>query len=179
MSVSQDMIATWRRPRVVMRRLLAMGQREDRALAFLFAACALIFVAQLPRLARADTLATSEQLVNAIKVSDKVVTLQAEIAITLFAWLLVWPLLFYGLGSISHLIARLFKGRGSFYTARLALFWSLLASSPAWLFQGLVAGFIGPGPALQIAGAIVLVSFLAFWSICLREAETNPEGATS
>jgi hypothetical protein len=90
--------------------------------------------------------------------------------------LLIWPLLFYGIGSISHLIARAFKGRGTFYTARLALFWALLASTPAWLFHGLVAGFIGPGPGLQIAGVIVLGSFLTFWSICLREAETNPEG---
>jgi hypothetical protein len=164
MSVSQDMVATWRRPRAVMRKLLAMGQREDRALAFLFAACALIFIAQLPRLSREDTLMPDE------------VPLQAELATTLFAWLLIWPLLFYGIGSISHLIARAFKGRGTFYTARLALFWALLASTPAWLFHGLVAGFIGPGPGLQIAGVIVLGSFLTFWSICLREAETNPEG---
>lgn len=179
MSVSRDMVATWTRPRAVMRRLLSMGQREDRALAILFAGCALIFVAQLPRLARADALVVAERLANSAKASDTVVTLQAEIAITLFAWLLVWPLLFYGIGSLTHLIARLFKARGTFYSARLALFWSLLASGPAWLFQGLVAGFIGPGPALQIAGVIVLASFLTFWSICLREAETNPEGATS
>lgn len=162
-----------------MRGLLAMGRREDRALAFLFAACALIFVAQLPRIARADTFAVAERLAASAKASDNMVTLQAEIAITLFAWLLVWPLLFYGIGSLTHLAAKLFRARGTFYTARLALFWSLLASSPAWLFQGLVAGFIGPGPALQIAGVIVLASFLTFWSICLREAETNPEGAQS
>ncbi len=177
MSVTQDMAATWIRPRTVMRRLLAMGRREDRALALLFAACALIFVAQLPRLTRADTLLASDRIELAQKVSDKVVTLQAEIAITLFAWLLVWPLLLYGIGSFSHIIARMFKGRGTFYTARLALFWALLASTPAWLFQGLVAGFIGPGPALQIAGGIVLAAFLTFWTVGLREAETNPEGA--
>ncbi len=165
MSVSRDMVATWVRPRAVMRKLLAMGPREDRALAFLFAACILIFVAQLPRLARADALTPDE------------VPFQAELATTLFAWLLVWPLLFYGIGSITHLGAKLLKGRGTFYTARLALFWSLLASTPAWLFQGLVAGFIGPGPGLQLAGVIVLGSFLIFWSVCLREAETNPEGA--
>lgn len=179
MSVTQDMAATWIRPRTVMRKLLAMGQREDRALAFLFASCALIFAAQLPRLTRADTLLATERLEQSAKVSDTVVTLQAEIAITLFAWLLVWPLLFYGIGSLSHIIARIFKGLGTFYTARLALFWALLASTPAWLFQGLVAGFIGPGPALQIAGTVLLASFLIFWSVCLREAETNPTGETA
>lgn len=165
MSVSSDIVATWRRPRQVMRKLLSMGRREDRALAFLMAACALIFVAQLPRLQRAETLAPDD------------VPFQAELATTFFAWLLVWPLLFYGIGSLSRLVARLFGGRGTFYTARLALFWSLLASTPAWLFHGLVSGFIGPGPAQQIAGLIVVGAFLFFWSVCLREAETNPEGA--
>jgi hypothetical protein len=178
MSVSQDMVATWRRPRAVMRKLLAMGVREDRALAILFAACLMIFVGQLPRLQRAHTLDQQEWLATGAKVSDKVASFQAEIAITGFAWLLVWPLLFYMIGGLTHLIARLFGGRGSFYSARLALFWALLASSPAWLFHGLVAGFIGPGPAQQIAGAIVIGSFLVFWSVGLREAETNPTGAS-
>ncbi len=164
MSVTQDLVATWRHPRRVMRKLLAMGQREDRALVILFAACLLIFVAQLPRLARADALVHDE------------VPFQAELATTLFAWLLVWPLLFYAIGSVTRLVAGLLGGRGTFYTARLALFWSLLASTPAWLFHGLVAGFVGPGPGLQIAGVLVLGSFLTFWSVCLREAETNPEG---
>ncbi|UWQ94047.1 YIP1 family protein [Rhodobacteraceae bacterium M385] len=177
MSVSQDMVATWRRPRAVMRKLLAMGVREDRALALLFAACLMIFVGQLPRLQRANTLEQQEWLAMATKASDQVATFQAEIAITGFAWLLVWPLMFYLIGGLTHIIARLFGGKGSFYSARLALFWALLASSPAWLFHGLVSGFIGPGPAQQIAGVIVIGSFLGFWSICLREAETNPEGA--
>ncbi|HID67735.1 MAG TPA: YIP1 family protein [Roseibacterium sp.] len=166
MSVSTDLIATWRRPRAIMRKLLAMGKRKDRALAFLIGACLLIFVAQLPLLARSNTLTPDE------------VPFQAELAATFFAWLLVWPLLFYGIGSVTHLAARLFGGRGTFYTARLALFWSLLASTPAWLFYGLVGGFIGPSPAKQIAGVIVLGSFLLFWSISLREAETNPDGNT-
>lgn len=161
-----------------MRKLLAMGVREDRALAILFAACLMIFVGQLPRLQRANTLDQQEWLATGAKVSDKVASFQAEIAITGFAWLLVWPLLFYMIGGLTHLIARLFGGRGSFYSARLALFWALLASSPAWLFHGLVAGFIGPGPAQQIAGAIVIGSFLVFWSVGLREAETNPTGAS-
>lgn len=177
MSVTQDIAATWAGPRKVMRKLLAMGRREDRALAFLFAACALIFVGQLPRLQRANTLEQQEWLATGAKASDKVATFQAEIAITGFAWLLVWPLLFYFIGGLTHLIAKVFRGKGSFYSARLALFWALLASSPAWLFHGLVSGFIGPGPAQQIAGVIVLGAFLLFWSVSLREAETNPEGA--
>jgi hypothetical protein len=51
--------------------------------------------------------------------------LQARLAITFFAWLMIWPLLFYGLGSLTHLIARALGGKGTFYSARLALFWAL------------------------------------------------------
>ncbi|WP_224814946.1 hypothetical protein [Hasllibacter sp. MH4015] len=177
MSVSQDIAATWRRPRAVFRRLLAMGQREDRALAILLGACALIFVSQLPRLQREHALAGFERAALDQKASDKVLSFGAEMGITFFVWLLVWPLLFYGIGTLTHLIAKLFRGRGTTYTARLALFWALLASTPAWLFYGLVEGFIGPGPGQQLAGIIVLGSFFLFWSVCLREAETNPDGA--
>ena len=86
-----------------------------------------------------------------------------------------WPLMAYGLAGLSHLVARAFGGRGSWYSARLALFWTLLATTPAWLLHGLVAGFIGPGPALQAVGGLLLVAFLTIWSLTLREAERAPE----
>jgi hypothetical protein len=41
--------------------------------------------------------------------------------------------------------------------------------------HGLIAGFIGPGPALQGVGLIVLIAFLTIWSFALREAEREPE----
>ncbi len=91
------------------------------------------------------------------------------------AWLFWVPLLSYALAAMSHLIAKLFGGKGTWYGARLALFWSLLAASPAWLLQGMVAGFVGPGVALQIVGAGLLLAFLSIWGICLRVAETEPE----
>jgi hypothetical protein len=52
MSVSRDIVATWRRPRTVMRSLLAQGRREDRALMFLILACGIIFVSQWPVISR-------------------------------------------------------------------------------------------------------------------------------
>ena len=45
MSALTDIAATYRGPGGVLRRLLARGQREDRALAILMAGCALVFVA--------------------------------------------------------------------------------------------------------------------------------------
>lgn len=162
MAVSTDIIATWRRPVQVMRKLLSMGRREDRALAILIAACFVIFIAQWPRLGRDAYF-------------DPSVPLDARIGGALFAWMFWAPLLAYGLAGATHLVARLFGGKGSWYSARLALFWSLLATTPAWLLQGLVAGFIGPGPALQLVGALLLLAFLTIWSLTLREAERAPE----
>jgi hypothetical protein len=52
MSVSRDIVATWRRPRRVMRSLLAQGRREDRAIMFLMLACGIIFVSQWPVISR-------------------------------------------------------------------------------------------------------------------------------
>ncbi|MGP1355828.1 YIP1 family protein [Roseicyclus sp.] len=168
MSVSRDIVATWRRPREVMRRLLAQGRREDRALAFLIGACFLIFVAQWPRISR-----------EAYFAAEGDAPLQARLAITFFAMLMIWPLMAYALGALTHLVARLVGGRGTWYSARLALFWALLASTPAWLLHGLVAGFIGPGPAQNLVGALLLLAFLAIWGICLGEAERGPEAETA
>ncbi|MBY6200386.1 YIP1 family protein [Maritalea mobilis] len=159
MSLTGDIAATWRSPRRVMRKLLDMGQREDRALFFLMLACGLIFVSQWPLLSRQAYL-------------DPSVPLDARIGGALFAWILWMPIFAYILAAISHLLAMPFGGKGSWYSARLALFWSMLCATPAWLLYGLVSGFIGPGPAQTATGAILAVVFLGFWTIALREAET-------
>ena len=163
MSVSTDIVATWRRPRAVMRRLLSMGVREDRAIAILMGACLLIFVAQWPELSRQAHL-------------DPSIPFQARLGGALFAWLFWAPILCYALAALSRLVAMAFRGKGTWYTARLALFWAMLAATPAWLLYGLVSGFIGPGIEKQVVGAFLAVGFLSIWGICLREAETNPNG---
>ncbi|MDG2451400.1 MAG: hypothetical protein P8M63_00945 [Paracoccaceae bacterium] len=165
MAISQDIIQSWRRPAVVMRRLLDMGTREDRVLAILMGACLIIFIAQLPRLSRTAHLED--------------VGLDQLVAYEFLGWLMIWPLAFYVIAAISHLIARIFGAQGTFYTARLALFWSLLASTPAVLLHGLVAGFIGAGPALTLVGAVWAIAFLLIWSFCFREAEFRVERVTS
>ena len=141
-----------------------MGRREDRALAMLIAACLIIFVAQWPRLSR-----------EAFMAAEGGPPLEAVMAITFFSMLMIWPLLAYALAALTHLVARMMGGRGTWYSARLALFWSLLATSPAWLFHGLVAGFIGPGIEQTVAGGLLLIAFLVIWSMSLREAEREPE----
>ncbi len=157
MPVARDIVATYRGPRRVMRRLLQMGTREDRALAVLIAGCVVVFIAQWPRLARVAHLTGQE--------------LNPLLGGTLMAWVFIAPLAMYALALISHLIARLLGGRGTGFAARMALFWAFLAASPVILLHGLVAGFIGPGIQLQIVGALWCAVFFWFWITGLREAE--------
>ena len=48
MAVTTDIVATYRGPAAVIRKLLAQGPREDRALVYVMAGCLIVFVAQLP-----------------------------------------------------------------------------------------------------------------------------------
>ena len=158
MPVSTDILESNRRPREVFRRKLAGGAHEGRALATLIGACLLIFVAQWPGLARAAYV-------------DPAIPLDARMGGALLGTLFLLPPIAYGVAALSHLVARAFGGKGNFFTARLALFWALLAVSPLMLLQGLVRGFIGPGPALTLVGLAVLAAFLALWVISLLESE--------
>ena len=158
MAVSTDIVRTYRAPRRVVRDLLARGPREDRALAFLMVACLLIFVAQWPRLSREAFLAPE-------------IPLEARMGGALMGWIFVAPLLAYGLAALTRLVARVLGGQGSFYSARLALFWSLLAATPLFLLNGLVAGFVGPGPGHMATGILSSTVFLAFWGLALVETE--------
>jgi small neutral amino acid transporter SnatA (MarC family) len=157
MSITRDIAATYRGPGAVMRRLLAMGQREDRALAILMGGCVVMFIAQWPRLAREAYL--TEQELNPL------------LGGALLAWAFIAPLILYAIALISHWISKIFGARGTPFGARIALFWALLAASPIVLLHGLVAGFIGQGPGLVAVGAIWLAAFTAFWALGLREAE--------
>ncbi len=157
MPVAADIVATYRGPRRVMRRLLDMGTREDRALAVLMAGCVIVFIGQWPRLAREAHL--TEQELNPL------------LGGAMMAWIFIAPLMLYAIALISHLIARALGGQGTGFGARMALFWSFLAASPLHLLHGLVAGFVGPGLQLQIVGALWLMVFGWFWMMNLREAE--------
>ncbi len=159
MALTTDMAATYRSPRRVMRKQLAMGQREDRALMYLLLGCGIIFIAQWPRLRREAFL-------------DDAVPFDALVGGALMAWLFLAPLLLFALAALSRVVAKLLGGQGTWYTARLALFWSLLAASPLWLLNGLVAGFIGPGLELNLTSFMSITVFLVFWGLSLVETES-------
>lgn len=166
MPVSADILYTYRAPREVIRAKLAHGEREGRALATLMGACVLIFVAQWPVLSRQAFL-------------DPSVPFDARMAGALMGWLFIAPLAAYVVAAATRLVARVVGGRGTWFGARLALFWALLASSPLWLLNGLVAGMIGPGAALNAVGLVAVGAFLFFWGAGLWEAERGRGGWTA
>lgn len=160
MTITTDILRAWRHPRVIIREKLRGGLREDRALAVIMAAGALLFVAQWPILSRAAYL-------------DPATPLEARLGGALMACLFVLPLLAYFIAQLSHLVAKLFGGRGSAFGARLALFWALLAVTPAMLLQGLLAGFLGQAPVVIGVQLTVLAGFLWIWLSMLVEAGRN------
>jgi len=157
MSIVANIGASYLHPRKVMRGQMQGAENEGRVLVYLIVACLLIIIAQWPRLARQA-------------VDDPSTPLNALMWAAMWAWLFIAPIMFYVLAWISFLIARVMKGRGSAYAARLALFWALLAVTPLWLLYGLVAGFIGAGMQLSIVGVLVLGAFCWIWISSMAEA---------
>lgn len=157
MSITTDIVESWRRPRAVVRRHLARGQSEPFAFSLLVAFLVLAFVAQWPNASRAAFEGGNTPVAPRL----------LAIGLALLATIPLW----YGLAGLSRLVARAFGGRGSWYGARIALFWSLVAVTPVMLLQGLVAGMIGPGPGLTAVGVIAALAFVVFWALALLEVE--------
>ena len=84
-----------------MRKLLALGVREDRALAYLMGACLVMFVAQWPKLARQAHTSGEE--------------LDALLGANLMGFVFVAPLVFYIVAGIARGIGRLLGGSGTGY----------------------------------------------------------------
>ena len=158
MALASDIAASYRRPGPVVRRRLGEPARaEGRALVTCMLACFLIFVAQWPRLSREAFLTDQD--------------VQPMIGGALFSWIFIMPLVLYALAGLSHLVASRLGGRGTYVEARMALFWALLCAAPIWLLWGLMAGFKGPGPALDLVGIVALLAFVLIWAASLYAVE--------
>ena len=162
MSIALDILRTYRAPREVQARRMSGEPREDRALVILMAACALIFIAQWPRLARESFI-------------DPSIGLDARMAGALFAWLMIMPLVFYALSIILVMLLRLFGSQMTGFSVRMALFWALLASTPVWLFAGLLAG-LAPGPAFGAVSAFALGLVIVFAAAGFIPMRKSSEG---
>ncbi len=157
MALSTQILRSYRAPRSVLRALLAQDRHEGRALFYLMLACALIFLAQWPRLQR-------------LAQGDGAVPFEGLMAGALFGWLFVAPILFYGLGALMALVLRLVRPSLSAFGVRLALFWALLAVSPLVLVQSALVSLAGPGVLALVSGLAVLAAFVAILLAGLRAA---------
>ena len=158
MPVASDMFESWRRPRSVMRRLAARDKSEPFAFSFLLAFLLLALAGAAPGVAREAYMAGDAALTPRLFAT----------ALALLATIPVW----YLLAALGYLVARAFGGKGSYYGGRLALFWSLLAITPAMLVQGLVQGLVGAGQLANLLGMAVGAGFLVLWVSALREMES-------
>ena len=151
--IAPRVLASWRRPGQVVRGLAPMS--EGAMLAVLMGAMLVFLIAQAPGHARAAAL-------------DPAVPMAGRMAGALTAVLLMMPLVAYAVAALVALASRLTPWRIAPENSRLALFWALLAISPAMLLAGLVEGLIGPGPALTITRLIAGIGFLFIWGGGIR-----------
>lgn len=141
-------LRSWWAPRRVVRGLSDMPDRV--MLAVLMLAMLINLIAQAPMNARLAQI-------------DPSVPFEARMGGALMAVMFMMPLLAYLFATVVAWLSRLTPWRLTDAHSRLALFWALLAVSPAMLLSGLVAGLIGPGPALTLTRAIAGVGFLFIW----------------
>jgi len=156
MPVSRDIGQMYGRPRHVVRRLYDMGQREDRAIAWVMIGCFLVFLSRLPALQR-DAVQNGTNF-------------QQDTIYAFFALLMIAPLMFYLLAAILWLLTRVLRRGATAYGARLAVFWGWLAATPVGLFYGLLVGFNGiEHPGTVMIGGLWLIVLLWFWISGLAE----------
>lgn len=167
MPVTDDILRSYRHPRQVMRRNLSRPQGETRALVHVMVACLLFFVAQLPAVSRQAHLAGGDPGFAALASG------------TFMGAVLMAPLVLYGVAGLSHVVARLLGGRGTWLGARLALFWTLLLIVPPVLLRGLTEAFLGRGPETSLISLLTAAIFAVYWYINLSEAERAPDPADS
>jgi len=163
-------------------RRLAQGVDERIAFVYLAVASILGFVAQLPGLVRlsrepdpefeAAILSESERVGVAIPTDIADAKFEALFSGAIMGWIFIVPIFLYILAFLSRQVARLFGGRGTGLRARVALFWSALAVTPAMLLLGLTSGFVGAGPAQGLVATGTLCAFIWIWLNSLYVAET-------
>jgi hypothetical protein len=168
MPLSTDILRTWRGPRRVIRGLMDQGRREDRLILLAMAGCFVMFIAQLPVQARISYLSR--------EVREEPLALDMLIGTAFFGWMMIMPLLLYLLAGLSVPAMRLLRRPVSGHDARLALFWAVLAATPAALLTGLASGLTGPGAGTTAAGVVWIGALAVFWVQGLREAGAAAAG---
>lgn len=139
-------------------RRFAMATGEGQALSYLVSACLLFFLAQTPAMVRQHIMLAEELPLAGIAAGRL-------LGMAVFA-----PIAFYAVAALTVLLLRCISIRISWLSARISLFWSLLAVSPAMLVLGILRGLIDTQSILLPLSIGVAVTFLIFWVVGLLEA---------
>ena len=165
MSVTRDIARSYVTPRIVLRARLR-GASEVSALAILFVACLLLFVAQTPALQRAA-------------LESPAISLAERMGGAFVGWLFIAPFAFYLIAALSRILLRVVGGAGDWFGARMALFWALMCSVPLWLLCGLLAGFVGPRAIVtSTVGVGASLALLIIWIAGLIETQFSKKDAS-
>ncbi len=160
-----SILLSYRDLRGGMAAFLAQNPRDSQLLVLALLAAVIGFIAGLPNaVVQARTLEAEDPLT-------------AVLSVRLFAALFMTPLMLFTVAALSHLVARMFGGSGTFWSARAALIWAVIVALPLVLLSGMVSGVaaLWPGTALGALSAgtsvVLSLSFFWIWSQHLAEAE--------
>lgn len=160
MTLYREIIAAYRGPAASMQRQMAQVKGEERLLVYIVLACFLLFVARVPGLMVLAQTSPNPEITPTSLIGT-------SFAVTLF----FAPLFFYAIAAVSHMIARIFGGKGSYFEARLALFWALLITTPLVLLSSLLNIVLPSLTVIQSSGLLIFLIFAYFWASCLNVAE--------
>ncbi|MHA1128043.1 MAG: hypothetical protein ACTSRN_03710 [Alphaproteobacteria bacterium] len=151
--------------RASMRMQMDRNVGEERLLALVAYGCFVVFLSFIPRLLATDLSATPDQ------------SIAGGIIMWFFVVMFFFPLVLYGVGALSHLIAKPFGGSGPFFGARHALFWMLTVLSPLLIVKGMlgsvfiqIGGELGES-LLAALNIILALAVLRIWGAFLAETE--------
>jgi len=161
-SLLSDIVRTYSDPSAVVAKKISGGIGERQVLGYLVGALLISFLVRVPeQIAIAQsgiTGATTDALVGG-----------------LFAAMLIFaPLFLYLLAGLSHLVAKLFGGTGTWFGARLALFWTLLSLQPVVLALFVINIAQPPIWASRGFAAVGATMFLWIWLRTLQSVSRAP-----
>jgi Yip1-like protein len=110
-----DIVQTYSAPKQVLARKMADIPGEPHLLAYVVFATILSFLARLPGM---------------IDGNNSGQPLEALVGANFVASIIFAPLFLYALAALTRLASKIFGGKGSWQSARLALFWPLIALQP-------------------------------------------------
>ncbi|MCF6329825.1 MAG: YIP1 family protein [Henriciella sp.] len=160
MTLYSEILRAYRGFGASMRRQLEQNLREERLLLYAVLASFLLFVARVPGMIDIARNSTNAEITIANLIGTSFVT-------TFFFGVIMM----YGIASVSHLIAKIFKGAGTFQEARLAFFWSALVIAPLYLVVVASRVFIPVPEFVNFSNLAIGILFVYCWGTCLSIAE--------